>query len=92
MLPFLDKMPPLTKRKNAALGLVIGLLFGCIGTGIYFRTFLDFLVPFVVLVVLAVLGVGLGALPGWVFAGLWGMVRAIDSNNKLDAMASGEWK
>jgi hypothetical protein len=83
-LPGVDKLPPLKKKKNPVVALVVGCLFGCVGTGIYFGTFLDFLVPFVVFLVLTIVGVGVGALPGWLFAGVWGLIRALDSNNRLE--------
>jgi hypothetical protein len=33
---------PLARRKSASAAAVIGLLFGGIGVGLYFRSFLDF--------------------------------------------------
>lgn len=84
-LPGVDRMPTIQTRKSPVLAFVIGCLFGCIGTGIYFRTFLDFFVPFVVFLVLAIAGVGIGAIPGWLFAGVWGLFRALDANRRLDS-------
>jgi hypothetical protein len=77
-----DKLPPLDKKKNPAIAFVLGCLFGGIGIGLYFWSFLDFLVPVVVLVVATIAGFGIGAIPGWLFAGFWGMMRAIDSNHR----------
>jgi len=78
-----EKMPTLKSKKNPAVAFVVGCLFGSIGVGIYFKSFLDFLVPFVVFIVATIVGVGIGALPGWLFAGFWGMTRALDSNKRL---------
>lgn len=77
-------MPGLKTKKNPVAALLLGCCFGCIGTGIYFGTFMDFFVPLAVFIVLSILGVDIGAVPGWLFAGVWGMIRAMDSNNKLD--------
>jgi len=78
-----DKMPTLKAKKNPVVALVVGCLFGAIGVGIYFESFLDFLVPLVVFIVATLAGLGLGAVPGWLFAGFWGMARALDSNKRL---------
>ncbi|MBD2596294.1 hypothetical protein H6G74_18455 [Nostoc spongiaeforme FACHB-130] len=77
-----DKMPPLKSKKNPAIAFFLGIFFGSIGIAIYFQSFLDFLVPFVVFIVAAIAGFGIGGVPGWLFAGFWGMVRALDSNHR----------
>lgn len=79
----LEKLPPLSSKKSPAIAFFAGCIFGCIGVGIYLGSFQDFLIPLVVFIVLAIVGVGLGALPGWLFAGFWGMMRVIDSNSRL---------
>jgi hypothetical protein len=83
-MPGVDRMPSLKTRKSPVLAFIIGCCFGCIGTGLYFRTFLDFFVPFVVFIVLSIAGVGIGGVPGWLFAGAWGLFRALDANRRLD--------
>lgn len=36
------KIGPLPRRKSAPVAAIVGLVFGAIGVGIYFRSFLDF--------------------------------------------------
>jgi hypothetical protein len=61
----------------------VGCLFGAIGVGVYFESFLDFLVPAVVFVVASIAGLGIGVVSGWLFSGFWAMARALDSNKRL---------
>jgi hypothetical protein len=82
---FLGNLPVLNSRKNAVTACLLGLFFGSIGIGIYFGSMTDFLIPVLVLIVLAVIIPGLGALPGWIFAGLYGYFRAINSNTRRDS-------
>jgi hypothetical protein len=46
------------------------------------QSFADFLIPLLVFIVLAVIIPGLGALPGWIFAGLYGYFRVANSNER----------
>jgi hypothetical protein len=83
-----DKMQPLKARKSPAAAAVIGFAFGGIGLGIYFGTLLDFVVPFILLVILFFMafptgGVALLFLP--FLCALWGYKRADASNARLDA-------
>jgi hypothetical protein len=78
-----DNMPTLESKKSPVAAFFIGCLFGAIGIGIYFKSFLDFLVPFVILIIAIIIGAGIGGVPGWLFAGFWGMMRSLDSNHRL---------
>jgi Kef-type K+ transport system membrane component KefB len=79
----LDKLPVLNSKRNPIVACVIGLFFGSIGVGIYLQSFTDFLIPLLVFIVLAVIIPGLGAVPGWIFAGLYGYFRVSNSNERL---------
>lgn len=79
-----DTLPPLKARKNPAAAFFIGCCCGGIGLGLYFGSFIDFLVPIVVFIIAALIGLGIGGIPGWLFAGFWGMMRALDSNKRLE--------
>jgi hypothetical protein len=84
----LDKLPPLRATKNPGLAALLGLLLGGIGLGLYFWSFVDFLVPLVIVVGLSlVFGqtnvAGIGWLGGAIIAGGWGYLRAQNSNARL---------
>ena len=79
----LDRLPKLNSRKNPNLACIIGLLFGSIGLGIYLQSFSDFIIPTLVLIVVAIIIPGIGAVPGWLFAGLYGYFRVVNSNERL---------
>ena len=83
-----DKMPALPARKSPATAAAIGFAFGGIGLGIYFGTILDFVVPFILLVILFFMafptgGIALLLLP--FVCAVWGYKRAAASNARLDA-------
>ena len=83
-------LAPLGGRKNPQIAAVLGFLFGGIGLGIYFLSFVDFLIPLGITIVLAVvlpglvdIDTGLAILFGSIVAALWGYLRVVDSNSRL---------
>lgn len=78
-------LPPLSKSKNSQIAAVLGFLLGGIGLGIYFLSFIDFLIPILFAFLLtAVLPSLEGAwLVGAIIAALWGYLRVVDSNSRL---------
>ena len=87
----LDIMPPLKNPKNPGKASVIGFLTGGIGLGVYFRSFLDVVVPVVLYLVLTVTSaqvLSLGWIAGAAVAGYYGYVRAAHSNARLAAARS----
>ncbi len=82
---WLKEMPPLKEEKSPALAFLFGCVFGCIGIAIYLRSFLDFIVPFAVFFLFSLAGFGLGSIPAWMFAGVWGAMRVVHSNQALNA-------
>lgn len=73
-------MTPLAERKNPALAFVLGLLFGALGVALYFKSAKDFFVCLGMLILLTIIIPGLGAVPGWLFAPVYGAWRAHTSN------------
>jgi hypothetical protein len=87
----LDILPPLKGPKNPGMASVIGFLTGGIGLGVYFRSFLDVVVPIVLYLVLTVTSaqvLDLGWIVGALVAGYYGYVRAAHSNTRLAAVGS----
>lgn len=79
------KVPPVARRTNPNVAAVIGLAFGGIGLGIYFRNVLDALAPIAIAIVL---GVEIGDLRFWggvILAGIYGYMRSLESNARRDA-------
>ncbi len=89
----LDKLPALRARKNPGLAALLGVLFGGVGLGLYFWSFVDFLVPLVIVIALtlsfgATKVAAIGWLGGAVIAGGWGFLRAQNSNTRLQATST----
>lgn len=83
-------LPTLRKPKRPGVAAAIGFLFGGVGLGLYFRSFIDFLLPlaavFAVLLTSAAIESKLGSagwLAGAVLVGVYGFFRAQDSNARL---------
>jgi hypothetical protein len=91
MFPLLGKLPVLTAKKSPVGALLIGCVFGCIGLAIYFRSLIDFVAPLVFVFLGAMLHnlTGYGWVIGALLAGAYGFCRALESNDRLSAAASG---
>lgn len=78
-------LPPLSKTKNSQIAAVLGFLFGGIGLGIYFLSFIDFLIPILFAILLVgVLPSSEGALlAGAIISALWGYLRVENSNSRF---------
>ena len=81
----MNPLPPLRVRKNPWLALVLGFFFSRVGLGIYFRPWIDLIVPTVIWLVLIATPGDAGFWIGAVIGGLWGLLRAINSNERLGA-------
>ena len=88
----MDPLPPLRAMKNPWLALVLGFLLSGLALGIYFRSWIDLIVPTAIWLVLIALDNVMPAVFGdagfWVgalIAGLWGLLRAVNSNERLGA-------
>ena len=81
----MNPLPPVQSRKNLWLALVLGFFFSGVGLGIYFRSWVDFIVPTAIWLVLIVTPGDAGFWIGAVIGGLWGLLRAVNSNERLGA-------
>ena len=64
---------------------MLGFFFSGIGLGIYFRSLVDLIVPTVIWLVLIVTPGDAGFWIGAVIGGHWGLIRAVNSNERLEA-------
>jgi hypothetical protein len=83
LMPNPGDMPALRGKRNPTTAAIIGLLFGGIGLGIYFASFIDFIIPLVITIGLYTVLSQIGFIGGAVIAAVWGYFRAVDSNKKL---------
>lgn len=81
----MNPLPPVQSRKSPWLALVLGFFFSGVGLGIYFRSWVDFIVPTAIWLVLIVTPGDAGFWIGAVIGGLWGLLRAVNSNERLGA-------
>jgi hypothetical protein len=81
----MGSLPPLAGRKKPWLAFVLGFLLSGIALGLYFRSGVDLVVPTVVWLVLIATPGDAGFWAGAVFGGLWGILRAVNSNERLAA-------
>jgi hypothetical protein len=79
----MNPLPPLRTRKRPWLAFVLGFLLSGVALGIYFRSWVDLIVPTVVWLVLIVTPGDAGFWAGAVIGGLWGFLRAINANERL---------
>jgi hypothetical protein len=85
----MEKLPPLNARKSPNLACLLGLVAGGIALGIYFRSFVDFIIPIgIALAITVVVGSAAAAEVGWVggavLAAVYGYFRAQNSNERLE--------
>ena len=90
MREFLDRvlqtLPPLKAPKDPAVASIVGFLTGGIGLGIYFRSFIDMLVPVVLYILLSTTAervMDFGWVVGAIVAAYHGYERAVHSNTRL---------
>jgi hypothetical protein len=81
------RMAPLSQARNPQAAALLGFLFGGIGLGVYFRSFVDFLVPILITVLVFMFVPAVLQLDEWtamllgsIISALWGYFRALDSN------------
>lgn len=79
----LDGMKPLKSEKDPTIACVVGFLFGSLGLGIYFQSFIDFVMPLFFLIVANLMIGELGLFTVWILTAVYGYHRAISSNAKL---------
>lgn len=81
----MNPLPPLRAKKRPWLAFVLGFLFSGIALGIYFRSWVDLIVPTLIWLALIVTPGDAGFWAGALIGGLWGLLRAINTNERLSA-------
>ena len=81
----MNPLPPLRATTRPWLAFVLGFLFNGIALGIYFRSWVDLIVPTVIWLVLIATPGDAGFWAGAVIGGLWGLLRAVNANERLSA-------
>ena len=78
-----DRLDVLNSHKNPGIACMVGVLFGSIGLGIYLKSFEDFVICTVVLMLLVIFIPGVGVVPGFLLTGVYGYFRVKNSNERL---------
>ncbi len=81
----IERLPPLKRRREPSVAAVWGFLFGGIGLGIYFRSWIDFFFPVVIWLCLSIVALPTGEillLLAPVFCAIYGYFRAETSNRR----------
>jgi hypothetical protein len=79
----LEKLPPVTRKTSPNLACLVGLLAGGIGLALYFRTFVDLVIPVAIAVVTFVAFADVGVIGGAIIAAMYGFARSHNSNERL---------
>ena len=79
----MNPLPALRARKNPWLAFVLGFLLSGVALGIYFRSWVDLIVPTVIWLVLIFTPGDAGFWIGAAIGGVWGLLRAVNSNERL---------
>jgi hypothetical protein len=83
-LQLFDLMPRLQSRKNPTKSCIVGLFFGFVGCGFCFRTFVDFLIPLLMtLLVAMLLEEKFNVVIGNILPALYAFLRATHGNSRL---------
>ncbi len=79
----MNPLPPSRTEKRPWLAFVLGFLFSGIALGIYFRNWVDLVVPTAIWLALINTPGDAGFWIGAVIGGVWGLLRAVNSNERL---------
>jgi hypothetical protein len=86
LMKIFDKLPPLPRRTRPNLACAIGFFTGGIGLALYFRSFVDVIMPIAIVVAIVVAYDNAGAV-GWLLGALvaafYGYFRSESSNRRL---------
>lgn len=78
----LPQLPAIAPGKSPVWAFVLGVFLGPIGTGLYLRTWMDFLIPLAV-ALLVIFLLGLPAPLTWFISGAWGVWRVTLANRSV---------
>jgi hypothetical protein len=82
-----EKLQPLASKKDPVVAAIAAFALGGVGLGIYLRSWVDFFVPFLMLLILGVIAIPTGGLLAYfapVFWAVYAYRRVKASNAKLD--------
>jgi hypothetical protein len=88
-----EKLEPLKAKKDPIVAAIAGFALGGVGLGIYCGSLVDFFVPWLMVLILMVLGIPFGELPVFFapfFWAVWAYRRVKASNAKLDGRTQTE--
>jgi hypothetical protein len=91
LLKQLPYLPPLRRKKNPVLALVIGFVTGGVGLGLYFRSLVDVVIPIVLALSVAFYSeqaLAMGWMLGPGVAAAYGYARVQDSNARIPVVSS----
>ncbi len=93
MVKAVAKLPALKKERSPNVAAAVGFFFGGIGLSLYFRSFIDFVLPVAIMIGLILAAGSLGAelaslgwLAGAILASVYGYYRALQSNEALSTV------
>ena len=79
------------KKKSPLIAAILGFLFNGVGLGIYLRSWLDFLVPVAISILIAILSGGILVVVSPFFCAFYGFIRAKSSNAELTQPQKKTW-
>jgi len=86
---FMKKLPAIGRSTNPNLAAIFGFLLGGVALGIYFRSFIDFIVPIGIAILLVLLVGDIAWIGGAIVASVWGFFRSQESNERIANPAHG---
>ena len=81
----MNPLPSARSSKNPWPAFVLGFLLSGVALGVYFRSYIDLIVPTAIWVVLIATPGDAGFWIGAIIGGVWGLLRAVNSNERLTA-------
>ena len=81
----MNPLPSARSSKNPWLAFVLGFLLSGVALGVYFRSYIDLIVPSAIWVVLIATPGDAGFWIDAIIGGVWGLLRAVNSNERLTA-------
>jgi hypothetical protein len=87
-----EKLEPLKSKKDPVIAAIAGFAGGGVGLGLYLQSWVDFFVPFIMMLVVWIIAIPTGEILSFfipVFWAVYGFKRAKASNAKLERLEYG---